>query len=1048
MLTLPVSPLQLACNDPFNPVAIGNWIATASASDNVALDEVNGFSNNYSAIAQSCGLVQPVLFTAKDHCGLTTTGSVAIQYADIVPPVVSCPASVLVECASNVPVKINNQVDFQSKGGDYSDNCDPNPSLSWVSDVISSQTCPNAFILTRTYKVIDQCLNETSCSQIITVNPITAPFIPILPGSSTVECIAQAVQPTPPSVNDACGTPIVPTVVASPDPACEGVKRYTFTYKDCLGLTSEWVYEYIIQKTKGIDDLGNYDEIVTCPSLADVPPDPATFPVFKDFCGNVLTPVLFSVFESPSYPCKQGSNDAIKRYRYKYTDCDNNEQLWSYTYTIVMPPPDLAAPVSQTVCIIPNSPVTVPLPSLTLSCLTNTITYSITGATSRSGSGLDASGLFNLGIHTITWTVTDACNITVVASFQFTVKELPAATVSGSIISCPGSPVIIPVSVSGAGTITGTLSPGNIPFNGTAPTINVSVASPSVTTNYTVNTLNLDGCAGTSSGLYTVSIPVGAPGEWTCSFSNDWFDCRNWAGGLVPTSSTNVVIPAIAACGPVIDPSSLFAPGDGMAYSNNITLNGNGLSMVSGSTLNVSGNWVNNVGDCINTPSLSGFCAAGGTVVFAGNGAQTIYSAGSSGEKFNNLVMNKPCGGDAANGLTLNSPVNTGGKLTLNGGVVNSSLVNILNITNCDSAAIDGGSNNSYINGELRRCTNSTDVYILPVGDPDRPGGAYRPAYVEPATGTISHYTARYYSGTVPVDNFSGVGLDVTGVINNEQWYVKGEDGSCSASVGVYYIPPTSNDDWTPMGPIGCTDCNVGIVNYRGGGDWNLTGDDGNFSNSRPEYLDSDVNGRVYSKFIDLCTADPHFTIGFALWKILPNQFLTFSGLLHNKHAWLQWTVADNEEVLSFTIEHSANGVNFAKAGQVIKGNNPAYQFLHEGLVLGNNYYRVKLQGKYGTSQYSRVVVIPYARIITCLTGINPTLVQDLTHLTLISAGEQAVQIRIFDMRGRLIRTEKINIHPGNNNIPVYMRGLSNAMYMVNVLTEDGARGNYKVLKE
>jgi hypothetical protein len=199
---------------------------------------------------------------------------------------------------------------------------------------------------------------------------------------------------------------------------------------------------------------------------------------------------------------------------------------------------------------------------------------------------------------------------------------------------------------------------------------------------------------------------------------------------------------------------------------------------------------------------------------------------------------------------------------------------------------------------------------------------------------------------------------------------------------------------------------------------------------------------------LDLCTVNPYFSFGHGYAIILPIRLLTFSGILHNKQAWLQWTVADNEEVRSFDIEHSADGENFTKVGQVNKGNNPAYQFLHDGLVPGNNYYRLKMNGKDGTKLYSKVVVIPYGRPITYVISLNPTLVKDMTQLTVVSARGQAVQIRLFDMRGRLIRTEKAQLQPGNNIIPVYTRGLSNAMYQVHVMTEDGAQANYKIIKE
>ncbi|WP_321997657.1 HYR domain-containing protein [Draconibacterium orientale] len=72
-------------------------------------------------------------------------------------------------------------------------------------------------------------------------------------GASTVECINQATEPTPPVVQDNCGyeiAPIVPSgyVVTSYD-GCEGDVTYTYTYEDCDGSTHEWVYTYTIDDT-------------------------------------------------------------------------------------------------------------------------------------------------------------------------------------------------------------------------------------------------------------------------------------------------------------------------------------------------------------------------------------------------------------------------------------------------------------------------------------------------------------------------------------------------------------------------------------------------------------------------------------------------------------------------------------------------------------------------------------------------------------------------------------------------------------------------------
>src|SRR5205085_10823889 len=54
---------------------------------------------------------------------------------------------------------------------------------------------------------------------------------------------------------------------------------------------------------------------------------------------------------------------------------------------------------------------------------TLTITYTITGATIRAGNGNDASGIFNLGISTIIWTVADPCGNTSTCSTLLTISN-------------------------------------------------------------------------------------------------------------------------------------------------------------------------------------------------------------------------------------------------------------------------------------------------------------------------------------------------------------------------------------------------------------------------------------------------------------------------------------------------------------------------------------------------------------------------------------------------------------------------------------------------
>src|SRR5688572_31842602 len=116
-------------------------------------------------------------------------------------------------------------------------------------------------------------------------------------GSSTVACPAEAVAPTPPIVLDNCGRTLTASApVVSPDPACAGTKRYTYTYTACDNTTFTWVYTYTISAPV-VTMPAPGASTVACPAHA-VPP---TVPLVTDNCGRTLTasaPVI-----SPDPPC-------------------------------------------------------------------------------------------------------------------------------------------------------------------------------------------------------------------------------------------------------------------------------------------------------------------------------------------------------------------------------------------------------------------------------------------------------------------------------------------------------------------------------------------------------------------------------------------------------------------------------------------------------------------------------------------------------------------------------------------------------------------------
>ncbi|HEX7906147.1 MAG TPA: hypothetical protein VF487_19875, partial [Chitinophagaceae bacterium] len=324
VLTVP-SPLFVECNSSGAASAITAWLATATAYDQTNPSHALTVTNNYATFAHTCGGSRIVTFSTVDSCGNVRTDTSSIRIIDTSPPSITCPPTITVSCP---PIPASNLAAFIAQGGLATDICDATPTITFVSDVISNQTCPNTYTVTRTYQAADDCGNVSTCTQTIFVNNTNPPVVPPN-GQSTVQCIAGAVVPTPPVITDACGAVVTPVMTQNTNPSCEGAKIYTFTYTECTGLSSIWTYTYLIDRTTApVAAPVSGASTVACPNATDVAP---ALPVVTDICGNVLTPSAPVISAKPT--C-----EGTRTYTYTYADCSGLSTTWVYTYTVEFQP--------------------------------------------------------------------------------------------------------------------------------------------------------------------------------------------------------------------------------------------------------------------------------------------------------------------------------------------------------------------------------------------------------------------------------------------------------------------------------------------------------------------------------------------------------------------------------------------------------------------------------------------------------------------------------------------------------------------------------------
>jgi HYR domain/Secretion system C-terminal sorting domain len=343
VLTCPVNTTTAACQTQVAVnTAFATWLATATASGgcNVVL------TNNNTGAPSACGGSTTVTFTYTSSCApLTTTCQATFTVTAPPPVVITCPAAVTVSCAAAVPAPNVGSVIIN--GG-----C--SVVVTHIGDVISAQTCANRFTITRTYRGTDLCGNFSQCTQIITVNDVTAPVI-TCPVAVTVSC-ASAV----PAVN-------IASVTATDN--CAGV--VTITHISDVISNQTCANRFTVTRTyRATDVCGNFSQctqiitvndvtapVITCPANITVTTPIGSCvaivnftPTATDNCGAGVTIVSVPA-SGTAFPIGTTTVTSTA------TDACGNSSSCTFTVTVLdgQLPVITSQPANRTVCVGANA---------------------------------------------------------------------------------------------------------------------------------------------------------------------------------------------------------------------------------------------------------------------------------------------------------------------------------------------------------------------------------------------------------------------------------------------------------------------------------------------------------------------------------------------------------------------------------------------------------------------------------------------------------------------------------------------------------------------
>ncbi|NML66047.1 T9SS type A sorting domain-containing protein [Hymenobacter sp. RP-2-7] len=472
--------------------------------------------------------------------------------------------------------------------------------------------------------------------------------------------------------------------------------------------------------------------------------------------------------------------------------------------------------------------------------------------------------------------------------------------------------------------------------------------------------------------VVTVVVPVGTTAvAWNGAASTDWMNCHNWSYGLVPSASVSVTLPGGQARYPSLT--------TGTYPVSSITIAGGAsLASASGAELQVNGD-LNNSG----TISLSG------PVTFVG-AAATQALGGSSATSFGDLAVRK-----ASGTVQLGQSATVTNSLTLTSGLLDTKAYQLTLAPGATISETDA----SYVLGSVAA------TRTLAPGSTESFGGLG--LSLTPALGSTA-------PGSTPVVRTTGTALAGVGTSQSILRYFTitpaNKTGLNVSLVFSYFAHELATSPATP-------EANLALFKSE-------TGASNSWLSQNPATLNTSDK-----------TVTKTGITSFSIWTLansatpLPVELVSFAAAAQGPAAVrLTWTTASELHSRAFEVERSADGVTFAKVGQVAAAGTSAttrtYSLLDAALPAGASrlHYRLRQVDQDGAAHYTPVRTVALGGAAGLSLYPNPT-----PGAATLSGAAAGALVQVLDALGRVVATATADAN-GTATLPA---GLPAGVYVV-----------------
>jgi hypothetical protein len=537
--TFTVNPAPLSVTCPLNSIQAACQTQAAIDAAFAAWKSQFGYSGGCGVTAadlsgyfapSACGGIIIINYSAYDACGQVENCS-AIFTIDAPSNILQEPTfTVPADIALNKDVNCNFNADPSVTGvpTNLADNCTAAGSLSVTyTDSITGGSCAGSTLILRTWSVTDNCGNVTTKVQTISVNDNIAPTItcpgPVSGGTNAGQCYSTTVVLGTATASGDCSTPVITNDAPAQFPV--GVTIVTWTATDACGNKATCTQTVTIHDDQPpVFTLGCPATTITqsalggqCTATVSVPG-----PLVSDPCGELVSLTHNSPYSTNTNNADGNYPVGITTITWTATDASSNTTTCQQVVVVKdVTAPTIICPADATESATVNNCfknlAAITNPTIFDSCTpvgSLSLTYTMTGATTGSGIGTVTNKVFNVGLTTVTYTVTDLAGNAASCSFAVTIKDV---TPPGISIGC--ADVADVVSGNGCSMVPGAIQ---------SPTLTDNCwATASLTLSYTMTGATTGSGVGSVVGktfnvgvttvIYTVTDPDG--NSASCTFT-------------------------------------------------------------------------------------------------------------------------------------------------------------------------------------------------------------------------------------------------------------------------------------------------------------------------------------------------------------------------------------------------------------------------------------------------------------------------------------------------------------------------------------------------